>query len=89
MLASGLVANATVVVVAIVTSADDVGQGLIDAAAYGLLGVILNGLIFKLVDVLAPGDLGAMLSADDHHPAVWVTVVTHLSVGALIAASVS
>lgn len=89
VLASGLVANATTVVVAISTSDDRIVQGLVDAAAYGLLGVILIGLVFKLVDVLTPGDLGAMLASDDHHPAVWITVVTHVAVGAVIAAAIA
>lgn len=89
VLASGLLANATTVVVAISTSDDRFLQGLVDAAAYGLLGVILIGFVFKVVDVLTPGDLGAMLAGDDHHPAVWITVVTHLAVGAVIAAAIA
>ncbi|WP_210495705.1 DUF350 domain-containing protein [Patulibacter sp. SYSU D01012] len=89
VLASGLVANATTVVVAILTSSDDLGKGLVDAFGYGLLGVILIGLVFKVVDALTPGDLGAMVAHDEHHPAVWITVVTHLAVGAVVAASIS
>lgn len=89
VLASGLAANTTTVVVAILTSNDDLGKGLIDAAGYGLLGVILIGVVFKVVDMLTPGDLGAMVAHDDHHPAVWITVVTHIAVGAVVAASIS
>lgn len=89
VLASGLAANTTTVVVAILTSNDDLGKGLIDAAGYGLLGVVLIGVVFKVVDLLTPGDLGAMVAHDDHHPAVWITVVTHIAVGAVVAASIS
>ncbi|MGX6449658.1 DUF350 domain-containing protein [Patulibacter sp. S7RM1-6] len=89
VLASGLFANATTVVVAILTSSDDLGKGLLDAFGYGLLGVVLIGLVFKVVDRLTPGDLGAMVAHDEHHPAVWITVVTHLAVGAVVAASIS
>lgn len=89
VLASGLVANATTIVVAILSSSDDLGKGLIDAFGYGLLGVLLIGLVFRVVDALTPGDLGAMVAHDDHHPAVWITVVTHLAVGAVVAASIS
>lgn len=89
VLASGLVANATTIVVAILSSSDDLGKGLIDAFGYGLLGVILIGLVFRVVDALTPGDLGALVAHDDHHPAVWITVVTHLAVGAVVAASIS
>lgn len=89
VLASGLAANTMTVVVAILSSDDDLGKGLIDAAGYGLLGVILIGLVFEVVDFLTPGDLGEMVAHDDHHPAVWITVVTHLAVGAVVAASIS
>jgi len=89
VLASGLVANATTIVVAILSSNDELDKGLVDAAGYGLLGVVLIGLVFKVVDWLTPGDLGAMVAHDEHHPAVWITVVTHLAVGAIVAASIS
>ncbi|EHN09120.1 hypothetical protein PAI11_40720 [Patulibacter medicamentivorans] len=89
VLASGLIANTATIVVAILSSNDELDKGLVDAAGYGLLGVILIGLVFKVVDLLTPGDLGAMVADDDHHPAVWITVVTHLAVGAIVAASIS
>lgn len=89
VLASGLAANTMTVVVAILTSDDDLGKGLVDAAGYGLLGVLLIGVVFRVVDALTPGDLGEMVAHDDHHPAVWITVVTHLAVGAVVAASIS
>lgn len=89
VLASGLIANTATIVVAILSSNDELDKGLVDAAGYGLLGVILIGLVFKVVDLLTPGDLGAMVAHDDHHPAVWITVVTHLAVGAIVAASIS
>lgn len=87
--ASGLFANATTIVVAILSSNDELGKGLVDAAGYGLLGVLLIGVVFKVVDWLTPGDLGAMVAHDDHHPAVWITVVSHIAVGAIVAASIS
>ena len=87
--ASGLFANATTIVVAILSSNDELEKGLVDAAGYGLLGVLLIGVVFKVVDWLTPGDLGAMVAHDDHHPAVWITVVSHIAVGAIVAASIS
>jgi uncharacterized membrane protein YjfL (UPF0719 family) len=89
VLASGLAANVLTIVAAILSSSDDLGTGLVEAAAYGLLGVVLIGVSFELVDRLTPGDLGEMLAHDDHHPAVWVTCVAHLAVGAIVAASVT
>jgi uncharacterized membrane protein YjfL (UPF0719 family) len=89
VLVSGLTANVLTIVAAILSSADDLGTGLTEAAAYGLLGVVLIGVSFEFVDRLTPGDLGAMLAHDEHHPAVWVTCVTHLAVGAIVAASVT
>lgn len=89
VLASGLVAIAAIVTTAILTSADDLGTGLVNAACYGVLGVVLLALSFLLVDRLTPGDLGAIVTQDRLHPAVFVTVAMHLSVGAIVAAAIS
>ncbi|MGE4427117.1 MAG: DUF350 domain-containing protein [Solirubrobacteraceae bacterium] len=89
VLASGLLANTMTVVTAILSSHDELGKGLVDTLGYGLLGAVMIGLVFRIVDLLTPGDLGKMVADDDHHPAVWVTFVTHIAVGAVVAASIS
>lgn len=87
--ASGLVAVATILVTAIITSHDDLDQGLAYSATFGALGVILLAISFLVVDKLTPGDLGEIVCDPERHPAVVVTVVTHIAVGAIVAAAIS
>jgi uncharacterized membrane protein YjfL (UPF0719 family) len=89
VVASGLVAIATIVVTAIVTSHDDLDQGLAYAGAFGVLGVVLLVISFVVVDRLTPGELGAIVCDQARHPAVVVTVANHLAVGAIVAAAIS
>ncbi len=89
VVASGLVAIATIVVTAILTSHDDLDQGLAYAGAFGVLGVVLLVISFVVVDRLTPGELGAIVCDQARHPAVVVTVANHLAVGAIVAAAIS
>ena len=87
--ASGLLAIGTIVVVAILTSEDALGEGLASTAAFGVLGILLLAIAFKLVDLVTPGDLGDICSDPEHQPAVWITVATQLTLGAVVAAAIS
>lgn len=86
---SGLIAIATIVTTAIVVSEDSLGEGLASVAGYGLLGVVLLVLSFLVLDRVTPGDLGAIVCDPERHPAVIVTVTSHLAVGAIVAAAIS
>lgn len=87
--ASGLLGIGFIIVTAILTSEDDFGRGVADAAGYGLLGIALLAVSFKVLDALTPGDLGIICTDAEPHPAVWVTAVTHLVMGAVLAAAIS
>ena len=89
LLASNLVGVGTVVVAAIVASADDFTLGLVGAAAYGFLGLVLMAAAFVLLDVATPGKLGELLVDPDPHPAVWISATVHVATGAIIAAAIS
>ena len=89
VVASGLIAIATIVVTAILTSHDDLDKGLVYSGSFGLLGVILLVISFLVVDKFTPGDLGELVCDQDRHPAVVVTVANHIAVGAIVAAAIS
>ena len=84
-----LLALATVITTAILTSGDSLGTGIVDSAVYGALGVVLLALAFKAVDLLTPGDLGELITEEPTHPAVWVTSAFQLGLGAVLAAAIS
>lgn len=89
VVASGLVAIGTIVTTAILTSEDDVVRGLLSAAGYGLLGIVLLAVSFAVIDRLTPGDLGAMLTDEGWHPAAMITAAAHVALGAVVAAAIS
>ena len=86
---SGLLGIGFIIVTAILTSEDDFTRGVADAAGYGLLGIALLAVSFKVIDALTPGDLGIICTDAEPHPAVWVTAVTHVVMGAVLAAAIS
>ncbi|MEU8069260.1 MULTISPECIES: DUF350 domain-containing protein [unclassified Micromonospora] len=88
LLSSNLVGVGTIVVAAIVASADDFRLGLIGAGAYGILGLVIMAVAFVLLDAATPGKLGELLVDPQPHPAVWVSATVHLATGAIIAAAI-
>ncbi|MFC0100851.1 DUF350 domain-containing protein [Micromonospora marina] len=88
LLSSNLLGVGTIVVAAIVASADDFTLGLIGAGAYGITGLVIMAAAFVLLDVATPGKLGELLVDPEPHPAVWVSATVHLATGAIIAAAI-
>ncbi|MEW2384078.1 DUF350 domain-containing protein [Micromonospora sp. NPDC047707] len=89
LLASNLAGVGVIVVAAIVASEDDFVLGLVGAASYGILGLVIMAAAFLVLDVATPGKLGEILVDPEPHPAVWVSAVVHLATGAIIAAAIS
>ncbi|GAA4066470.1 MULTISPECIES: DUF350 domain-containing protein [Actinomadura] len=90
LLSVKLLGVGAIVTTAIVTSDDDLGQGLVDTAVYGLLGIVLMVVAFYLLDLLTPGKLGATLvDGAGVHPAGWVVAAADLAVAAIVAGAVS
>ncbi|SCL16163.1 DUF350 domain-containing protein [Micromonospora inyonensis] len=89
LLASNLASVGITVVAAIVASEDDFVLGIVGAASYGILGLVIMAAAFVVLDVATPGKLGQLLVDPEPHPAVWVSAVVHLATGAIIAAAIS
>ena len=89
LLASNLAGVGIIVVAAIMASDDDFARGIVDASAYGVLGLVVMAAAFMLLDLVTPGRLGELLVDPQPHPATWVSGVVHLATGAIIAAAIS
>jgi len=89
VLASNLAGVGVIVVAAIMASDDDFARGIVGAAGYGVIGLLIMAAAFVLLDVLTPGRLGEILVDPQPHPATWVTAVIHVAAGAIIAAAIS
>lgn len=88
LLASNLLGVGIIVATAIAASEDDWGVGIVSTLAYGLLGLVLMGLSFVVIDAVTPGKLGALLMEEQAHPAVYVSGASHLAVAAIVAVSI-
>lgn len=82
-------ALAAVVISAIVASSDSLGQGLLDAAVYGLIGVVLQGIALVVLEMVVPGRFRDLITAETLHPAAIATAVALLAVGGVNAAALS
>jgi uncharacterized membrane protein YjfL (UPF0719 family) len=82
-------ALAIVVASAIIASSNDLGQGLIDAAVFGLVGVALQGVALVVLEAAVPGRFRDLIDAEQLHPAAIATAVVLLAVGGVNAAALS
>ncbi len=86
---ANVLALAGIVTTAIATSDDDLGQGVAEALVYGLIGIALMALAFKVLDKLTPGNLGRICTDPQGSPAVYVTAAFQLGLGAVLAAAIA
>ncbi|ADD40576.1 DUF350 domain-containing protein [Stackebrandtia nassauensis] len=89
LLASNLLAVGMIVFAAISASSDNLVVGISYSFVYGVIGLIVMGVAFVLLDLLTPGKLGAILVEENNHPAVWVTAATHIAVALVVMAGLS
>jgi uncharacterized membrane protein YjfL (UPF0719 family) len=86
--ASNLLGVGIIVATAIAASDGNWAQGLLSTAAYGLLGLVLMGISFIVLDAVTPGKLGAILVDEVPHPAVYVNGASHIAVSAIVAVAI-
>lgn len=82
-------ALALVTATAILASSAELGQGLIDALVYGLVGVVLQGLALVVLEVAVPGRFRDLIADEKLHPGAVATAVILLAVGGVNAAALS
>jgi len=88
LLASNLLGVGIIVATAIAASQGDWAEGLLSTAAYGILGLVLMGVSFIVLDAVTPGKLGELMVQEEPHPAVYVSAASHLSVSAIVAVAI-
>jgi uncharacterized membrane protein YjfL (UPF0719 family) len=89
LLGANHLALAIIVVTAILTSADSLGQGLVDSAVYGLVGVVLQAVALRLLDAVIPADLRGLVNEPRICGATWAVAVSLVAIGAVNAAALS
>ena len=89
LLGANHLALAVIVVTAIMTSSDELGQGLVDSAVYGALGVVLQGVALRLLDAFVPGHLRALVDEPRMSGAAWAVGISLVAIGVVNAAALS
>jgi uncharacterized membrane protein YjfL (UPF0719 family) len=89
LLGANHLALAMIVVTSITTSADSLGQGLVDTAVYGVIGVVLQAVALRLLDVVVPGHLRNLVNEQRMTGAAWAVGISLVAIGAVNAAALS
>lgn len=90
IVSSAMLAIGIIVTSAIVASDGDLAKGLGESAGFGLVGIVLLGVAFAVVDLITPGKLGDIVTGEEgHEPMVFVTGAALLSIGGIVAAAIS
>jgi uncharacterized membrane protein YjfL (UPF0719 family) len=90
IVSAAMLAIGIIVTSAIIASDGDLAKGLGESAGFGLVGIILLGVAFAVVDLITPGKLGDIVTGEEgHEPMVFVTGAALLSIGGIVAAAIS
>ena len=87
--AAGILAIGAIVTAAIAAAEGNLGEGLSQTAGYGIVGIVLMGIAFKVIDVLTPGHLGHLVAEGGRQPVTYLIGAALLSIGAILAAAIS
>jgi len=89
IVAAALVGIGAIVTVAIYSAEGRLGQGLLQAGGYGLVGIFLMGVAFRVMDLITPGRLGHILMSNEDQPVTYMIGASLVSLGAILAAAIS
>lgn len=88
LVGSNVAAIAIIVAAAISASEGRLGTGLLYTVIYTVIGLVAIAVTFLIIDVLTPGRLGAVVIADEPHPAAWVHGISHVGIAVIVAAAI-
>jgi hypothetical protein len=90
VLAAGFLGLGLVVFAAIWTNGTgSLGVALGWSVVFGLLGVVLQAVAFRLLDLVTPGDMAELVTQRDFHPASIVAAVVQVAVSLVVVASIA
>lgn len=86
---AGMLGLAIVVGTSVLTTNDDFTVGIVTTAIFGLVGVLLQALVFVVLDALTPGKLGDVVCDERDHPGSYLIAASLLASGLVVAACIS
>ena len=89
LLAANQLGIAAIVFTAIFTSYDSFGKGLASTVLFGIVGIVIMGAAFLVLDMLTPGKLGEIICVSERHPAAIVSAASHFGAALIVCACIS
>ena len=89
LLAANQLGIAVIVFTAIWTSHDSFGKGLASTLIFGLLGIVIMGLGFLVLDWMTPGKLGEVICTPERHPGAMVSAAAHFGAALIVTACIA
>ena len=89
LVAGKLTAVGIIVCGAVLSAPDALDEGLVQAALYGVTGIVASSLVFLLLDAALPVKLRHLVNEKEFDPAAVVAVGLEIAVALVIAASLS
>ena len=89
LLAANQLGIAAIVFTAIWTTYDSFGQGVASTLLFGLLGIVIMGLAFKVLDWMTPGKLGEVICTPERHPGALVSAASHFGAALIVCACIA
>ena len=89
LLAANQLGIAAIVFTAIFTSYDSFGKGLASTVLFGIVGIVIMGAAFVVLDILTPGKLGEVICVPERHPGAMVSAASHFGAALIVCACIS
>lgn len=86
---AGLLSMAFIVVVAIFNATDKLGEGLLSALVFGLVGILVQVAAVRVLEAVARLSIGDVLAAERFAPVSAVVATAHLALGLVVAVAIS
>jgi len=89
LLAANQIGIAAIVFTAIFTSYENFGEGLASTVLFGLLGIVVMGFAFLVLDWMTPGKLGEVICTPERHPGAMVSAASHFGAALIVCACIA
>jgi hypothetical protein len=89
LLAANQLGIALIVFTSIWTTYDSFGQGVASTALFGVLGILIMGLAFLVLDWMTPGKLGEVICVPGYHGGALVSAASHFGAAVIVCACIA
>ena len=89
LLAANQLGIAAIVFTAIFTSYNSFGEGIASTLIFVLVGIVIMGLAFLVLDWMTPGKLGDVICTPERHGGATVSAASHFGAALIVCACIA